>query len=103
MPLYQHPCLVAKDSNAKPGSYVNPDDGSITDSDDHVWIDDKSVLGGANDWAAFDAPNQLALKRSRSVSSTVSSMVMLGDKRGSPRPRFEDSDDDEEVDNSIYK
>ena len=50
------------------GSYYDPDDGSITDGDDHVWIGDPDVLMGG-DWRDFDIQGMLG-KRSRSVMST---------------------------------
>jgi hypothetical protein len=50
------------------GSYYDPDDGSITDGDDHVWIGDPDVLMGG-EWRDFDIQGMLG-KRSRSVMST---------------------------------
>ena len=50
------------------GSYYNPDDGSITEGDDHVWIGDPDVLR-SREWMDFDIQGMLG-KRSRSVMST---------------------------------
>ena len=41
------PVLVPKDSDSLPGEEVachDPDDGSITDGDDHVWLGDLDML-----------------------------------------------------------
>ena len=76
-PLYRHPVLIPRDedldgcdgvSSGTNGSYYNPDDGSITDGDDHVWIGDPDVLM-SGEWRDFDI-QQILGKRSRSVMST---------------------------------
>ncbi|KAI0042580.1 hypothetical protein FA95DRAFT_1456218, partial [Auriscalpium vulgare] len=41
-PIYRHPELHAVSAAA----YADPNDGSITDGDDHVWLGDAAVLGG---------------------------------------------------------
>jgi hypothetical protein len=73
-PLYRHPALIPKDEDSDGhdggmyGSYYNPDDGSITDGDDHVWIGDPDVLM-SGEWRDFDIQGMLG-KRPRSVMST---------------------------------
>ncbi|KAF8579468.1 hypothetical protein K439DRAFT_1253982, partial [Ramaria rubella] len=43
VPLYQHPALHHKDStNATP--WKDPEDGSITGGNDHLWLGDTSLL-----------------------------------------------------------
>ena len=34
--------------------YVDPDDGSITDGDDHVWVGNPEILRGSGRWRDFD-------------------------------------------------
>ncbi|KII86093.1 hypothetical protein PLICRDRAFT_80783, partial [Plicaturopsis crispa FD-325 SS-3] len=46
-PIYRHPELVAissADGLEVPVYYEDPNDGSITDGDDHVWLGDAAVL-----------------------------------------------------------
>ena len=50
------------------GTYYSPDDGSITDGDDHVWIGDPGVLM-SGEWRDFDIQGMLG-KQPRSVMST---------------------------------
>ncbi|KIO23610.1 hypothetical protein M407DRAFT_77860, partial [Tulasnella calospora MUT 4182] len=44
-PLYRHPCLHAADSPV--GPYLNPEDGLITDGDDHEGMGSYAVLTAA--------------------------------------------------------
>ena len=47
IPIYRHPALVRKADNDGPGpatSYVDPDDGSITDGDDHLHLGNPGVF-----------------------------------------------------------
>ena len=74
-PLYRHPVLIPRDedghdgvSSGMYGTYYSPDDGSITDGDDHVWIGDPGVLM-SGEWRGFDIQGMLG-KRPRSVMST---------------------------------
>ena len=73
VPLYRHPALIPRLGDEEldwvfSGSFYDPDDGSITDGDDHVWIGDPDVLMGG-EWRDFDIEGMLG-KRSRSVMST---------------------------------
>lgn len=38
----------------KQQEYVDPDDGSITDGDDHVWVGNPEILRGGGGWRDFD-------------------------------------------------
>ena len=72
-PLYRHPALVPKDSDSLSGAEVachDPDDGSITNGDDHVWLGDSDMLiDGA--WRDFELDIHVMLgKRPRSTMSS---------------------------------
>ena len=59
--LYHHPALIPSDEDGVDsinGSYPNPDDGSITDGDDHVWMGDPDVLM-KGEWRDFDIQGML--------------------------------------------
>lgn len=51
IPLYQHPSLVSSESETRP--YMDPEDGSITDGDDHVYLGDEIVLRTSG-WRDFE-------------------------------------------------
>lgn len=69
-PLYRHPNLVPFPTD---GSLVNinpyndPNDGSITDGDDHIWLGDLSMLSGGR-WREISNDRLLA-KRTREDGS----------------------------------
>ena len=109
-PLYRHPALIPIDENLDGrdgvsssiyGSFHNPDDGSITDGDDHVWLGDPDVLT-SGEWRDFDIQGMLG-KRSRSVmltsvgdglsSSAEQDMIEVHEQLNDP----EDSDLENEV------
>ena len=50
MPLYQHPALCPfRDGNDDEiGDWIDPDAGSITDRDDHIWLGNEKMLTGGN-------------------------------------------------------
>jgi hypothetical protein len=55
-PIYRHPALVPT-LESQPWAeqeYVDPDDGCITDGDDHVWVGNPEVLKGGGGWRDFD-------------------------------------------------
>lgn len=70
-PLYRHPALVQLGDvgvSQAEVAYFDPDDGSVTDGDDHVWLGDREVLmDGA--WRGFDIEGAIG-KRPRSVMSS---------------------------------
>ena len=66
-PLYHHPAIVSFDANGK-DKYANPDEGSITDGDDHVWLGNPQALVDGQ-WRDFDLEGMLR-KRPRSVMSS---------------------------------
>ncbi|KAI5892955.1 uncharacterized protein SCHCODRAFT_02729035, partial [Schizophyllum commune H4-8] len=43
-PLYRHPALVSRETALVPTPYMDPDLGSITDGDDHLWSGNPSDL-----------------------------------------------------------
>jgi len=70
-PLYRHPALVPRNAEGLPATEVefcDPDDSSITEGDDHVWLGNLDILidGG---WREFDVQGMLG-KRPPSVMST---------------------------------
>jgi hypothetical protein len=55
-PIYRHPAL-APTLESQPWAeedYLDPDDGCITDGDDHVWVGNPKVLKGGGGWWDFD-------------------------------------------------
>jgi hypothetical protein len=55
-PIYRHPAL-ARTPESQPReeqAYVDPDNGCITDGDDHVWVGNPEVLKGGGGWRDFD-------------------------------------------------
>lgn len=39
-------------------AYTDPDDGNITDGDDHIWIGNLAILKGGGGWRDFDLEKQ---------------------------------------------
>lgn len=66
VPLYQHPMLVSNESEN--GSYADPDDGSITDGDDHVFLGDETVLRTSG-WRNFEGGLAQNLRKRTRTSS----------------------------------
>ena len=66
LPLYRHPALVS-DIEAMDVEHPDPDEGSITDGDDHVWMGNPDMLVEGQ-WREFDLEGMLG-KRPRSVMS----------------------------------
>lgn len=67
-PLYRHPWLQPKDSSLEDStSETLLDEGSITEGDDHIWLGDKSVLGGNGSWRTIinSTTDDLLKKRQR--------------------------------------
>jgi hypothetical protein len=64
LPLYRHPALVS-DIEAMDVEHPDPDEGSITDGDDHVWMGNPDMLVEGQ-WREFDLEGMLG-KRPRSV------------------------------------
>jgi hypothetical protein len=95
-PLYRHPCLVDKRLQATDVLYANPDDGSITDGDDHFWLGDTATLRDFNKWTDFgDLNTMLDRKRSRSAST---SSVLGVEALLTKKTRYDDvSDNEDEV------
>lgn len=65
-PLYHHPALVSFHADGM-DEYASPDEGSITDGDDHVWLGNPKALVDGQ-WRDFDIDGMLR-KRPRSVMS----------------------------------
>jgi hypothetical protein len=55
-PIYRHPALVPilEGQPWVEHEYADPDDGSITDGDDHIWVGNPEVLRGGGGWRDFD-------------------------------------------------
>ena len=45
---------ILESQSWKQQEYVDPDDGSITDGDDHVWVGNPEILRGGGGWRDFD-------------------------------------------------
>ena len=69
LPLYHHPALVSLHADGM-DEYRNPDEGSITDGDDHVWLGNPEALVEGQ-WRDFVIEGTLR-KRPRSVMSMSS-------------------------------
>ncbi|EJD54252.1 hypothetical protein AURDEDRAFT_94855 [Auricularia subglabra TFB-10046 SS5] len=67
-PFYRHPAL--HHIGEVPEEFNDPDDGAVTDGDDHVWIGNPETLAGADP----DALRQLELGLKRKRSATPSSV-----------------------------
>ena len=68
-PLYRHPELASLHADGMARDYADPDEGSITDGDDHVWLGNAEALVEGQ-WQAFDLEGMLR-KRPRSVMSST--------------------------------
>lgn len=78
VPFYRHPELCER--GKAPGAFVDPDDGCITDGDDHVWLGDRATLRGTGAWRDIKDGRDAALlglkrRRSPSVGSVLSEAV----------------------------
>jgi hypothetical protein len=69
LPIYRHHELVQRSNETlesqprirkrKHTTYLEVD-GSITDGDDHVWLGDPNVIGGAGDWKSILSSSNIA-------------------------------------------
>jgi hypothetical protein len=50
LPLYRHPALMSADANGIEVGHLDPDEGSITDGDDHVWLGNPDTLADGQWW-----------------------------------------------------
>jgi len=71
-PLYKHPALYPK-GTPSPLNFDGPDDGSITDGDDHVWLGDASSFSSGCWRELISDPSVSLGKRKASVYSQASS------------------------------
>jgi hypothetical protein len=96
-PLYHHPALVPQNIDGEPvseGEYVDPDDGSITEGDDHVWLGNPEILKDGG-WRQFDVEVMLGKRPQSAMLGSIGDDDMVVDER---RARdSEDSDAEEEV------
>jgi hypothetical protein len=82
--------------------FVDPNDGTITEGDDHVWLGNSDVLRGGGGWRDLDAV-QLLGKRTRGAAVALGMDDDDSDNNGEgSRQRTRDyhegdSDDDDEV------
>ena len=59
LPLYHHPALVSLHGDrTRMDEYPNPDEGSIMDGDDHVWLGNPEALVEGQ-WRDFDIEGML--------------------------------------------
>lgn len=90
-PLYRHPHLLPAGA-----SYHDPDDGRITDGDDHVWLGDKDILSGGR-WRDI-ASDPVTGKRAREDDDETTTRSSSPLRTSSPiTGHGGDSDDEEEV------
>ena len=81
-------------------AFHNPDDGGITDGDDHVWLGDKDVLEGGGGWRDLTSERTRSSKRPREGSPE-------GDRPSDSAPdaqrmRYTGADEDEDEDEVQY-
>jgi hypothetical protein len=79
-PLYRHPALVPQTNDGEPssdGEYANPDSGSITEGDDHVWLGNPEMLKDGR-WREFDVELMIGKRPQSALSDSV------GDDSSSP-------------------
>jgi hypothetical protein len=105
VPIYRHTALVQKGMDGEVASsdgFVDLDDGTITEGDDHVWLGNPDVLRGGGGWRDLDAV-QLLGKRTRGAAVALGMDDDDSDNNGEgSRQRTRDyhegdSDDDDEV------
>lgn len=82
--------------------YVEPTDGSITDSDDHAWSSDPKILSGGGGWRGLDFSTSNLLGKRARLSSEESDSSSADDIEEIQRQFFpsfntHDSDDEEQV------
>jgi hypothetical protein len=98
MPLYCHPQLVLlpmDGSLASLNTYQDPNNGSITEGDDHLWIGDKMMLSGGH-WHKI---NDNQLLRKHMWDDNPGEDVETGGLRQATAPRLlqgKSSEDEEE-------
>jgi hypothetical protein len=100
-PIYRHPLLVqiGEDGQLEPmdsPAFHNPDNGSITDGDDHIWLGDKDVLEGGGGWRDLTSERMRSSKRPRES-------LPKGDRSSDSAPdaqrmRYTGVDEDEDED-----
>jgi hypothetical protein len=102
-PMYRHPDLVQIGEDGEPLAtlgFQDPDDGSISDGDDHVWLGDKDVLKGGGGWRDLAPDGMLGSKRSREGSSEEDRLsgTALNAERASQRIRYTGAEEEDEED-----
>ena len=69
--LYRHPVLVLLHADGMAGDeYADPDEGSITDGDDHVWLGRNPETLVKGQWRDFDLEGMVR-KRPRRMSMST--------------------------------
>lgn len=103
LPLYRHPALVPRGSPA--GTYVDPEDGSISEGDDHVWLGNPDILRGGGGWRDLE-PIEILGKRGRDENEAEHTdeggpaRAYTGSGEGQ-RVRYADESDDEDQVSSL--
>ena len=113
-PLYQHPALHVKGTQR--AAWQDPDDGSITDGDDHLWHGDTRLLSNGKWRELLEDPLLTLGKRKSSVVSEASSDADGYERGGSdwdsyteathdngPDSELSGSEDEEEVRTSLVE
>jgi hypothetical protein len=93
-PIYCHPHLVQIGEDGQ--AFHDPDDGSITDGDDHVWLGDKGVLAGGGGWRNLTSEGMRSNKRSREGSPEGDRS--LGSAPDAQRMKYTGADEEEDED-----
>jgi hypothetical protein len=87
IPLYQHPALTLKNEDSIPSyerAYVDPDDGSITDGDAHIWVGNPDILKGGGGWRDFDLEKQQGKRTHADLLEGDSELLVVGSLSVSP-------------------
>ena len=71
MPLYRHPIL--RSIGEPEGEWFDPDAGSVTDGDDHIFLGDKRMLTNGNWRELIEDPFKVLGKRPSSTKEEGSS------------------------------
>ncbi len=93
-PIYLHPELRDKSDDLPMEPFADPDDGSITDGDDHVWLGDRGQLQTKKGWDSMEGG--LALRK-RARTATPASDRECRSLLPLPYAEPGSEDEDEEV------
>ncbi|PIL26554.1 hypothetical protein GSI_12312 [Ganoderma sinense ZZ0214-1] len=96
VPIYRHRELRPR-SQKDTDEYLEADEGTVTDGDDHVWLGDRSILQKRAGWEVFEG-GMSERKRRRTATPAVSDH---GHRSSSPLPYAEEDSEKENEDKEL--